>query len=79
MSAATELTNTTVAELSDLIKACRKLRDAMAFAHYAQHGEVLQAYCITEADEVLKRYCVPTAFETLVKYETVPFQHVKEG
>ena len=70
MRAQTELTNTTVRELSDLIKACRKLRDTMAFAHYAQYGVVPQSNVILEADEVLKRYCVPSALSTIVKYET---------
>lgn len=66
----TELTNTTVQELSDLIKVCRKLRDAMAFSHYAQYGVVPQSACILEADEVLHKYCVPSALSTIVKYET---------
>ena len=68
--AQTELTNTTVQELSDLIKVCRKLRDTMAFAHYAQYGQVPQSACILEADEVLHKYCVPSALSTIVKYET---------
>ena len=68
--AETELTNTTVRELSDLIKVCRKLRDTMAFSHYAQYGVVPQSACILEADEVLHRYCVPSALSTIVKYET---------
>ena len=66
----TELTNTTVQELSDLIKVCRKLRDHIAFSHYAQYGVVPQSACILEADEVLHKYCVPSALSTIVKYET---------
>ena len=68
--AQTELTNTTVQELSDLIKICRKLRDTMAFAHYAQYGVVPQSNVILEADQVLHKYCVPSALSTIVKYET---------
>ena len=68
--AETELTNTTVQELSDLIKVCRKLRDTMAFAHYAQYGVVPQSSVILEADQVMHKYCVPSALDTIVKYET---------
>lgn len=75
--AQTELTNTTVQELSDLIKVCRKLRDTMAFAHYAQYGVVPQSACILEADEVLHKYCVPSALSTIVKYETATV-HLEE-
>lgn len=69
--ASTELTNTTVQELSDLIRVARKLRDSIAFSHYAAHGVVPQTAIIKEADEVLHKYCVPSALDTLVKYETV--------
>lgn len=68
--ASTELTNTTVQELSDLIRVARKLRDFLAFKHYAEHGVVPQIDCIREADEVLKRYCVPSATASIIRYET---------
>ena len=68
--ASTELTNTTVQELADLIRVARKLRDFLAFKHYAEYGVVPQIACIHEADEVLKRYCVPSATQTIVGYET---------
>lgn len=68
--AETELTNTTVQELSDLVRVARKLRDFLAFKHFAEYGVVPQIDCIREADEVLKRYCVPTATASIVKYET---------
>lgn len=70
MSASTELTNTTVQELSDLIKTCRFLRDHIAFAHYAQNGEVPQWDIIKKADKVLDYYCVPSALSTIIQYET---------
>ena len=64
------LTNTTVQELSDLIKTCRFLRDHIAFAHYAQNGEVPQWDIIKKADKVLECYCVPSALSTIIQYET---------
>lgn len=68
--AQTELTNTTVQELSDLIKVCRKLRDHLAFSHYAQYGVVPQSAVILEADQVMHKYCVPSALDTIARYET---------
>lgn len=68
--AETELTNTTVRELADLIRVARKLRDFLAFKHYAEYGVVPQLEILHEADEVLKRYCVPSATASIVKYET---------
>lgn len=79
MTAANELTNTTVQELSDLIKICRKLRDTMAFSHYAQYGVVPQSAIILEADEVLHKYCVPSALSTIVKYETATVHFVEDN
>jgi DNA-directed RNA polymerase subunit H (RpoH/RPB5) len=67
----------TVGELTDLIRVARKLRDSMAFAHYAQHGVVPNHAVIQEADRVLSLYCVPTALDTLVKYETVTVKLVE--